>query len=176
MIEQFKIITQFPAYRVSNLGRVQSRWRMVYTYNGHKIPSTPDVWKDLKYGKDENGYLQVNLCGTGNIHKTVRVHKLVALAFLGKQPKNKPCVRHLNGNNTDNRSTNLAYGTYQENEQDKIKHGTDNHTGGAKLTPLQITEIRLLSKTMKQNDLAKRFNVSRPTITRILNGSIWKQI
>ncbi len=177
MIEQFKILKQFPAYRVSNLGRVQSRWRMVYTFNGHKLASIPDMWKDLKYGRDEKGYHQVNLC-TGNSHKTIRVHKLVALAFLGKQPKTKPCVRHLNGKNTDNRSVNLAYGTYQENERDKIKHGTDNRQGGSKLTPLQITEIRVQFKngTATQNELASMYNVSRPTITRVVNKTIWKNL
>jgi hypothetical protein len=105
----------------------------------------------------------------------VRVHNLVAECFIGKRPKNKQLVRHLDNDKTNNDVTNLAYGTYLENEQDKIRHGTwDKRIGGAKLTSIQVAEIRDKLKVKSQKELAFEYKVSRPTITRIANDIIWK--
>jgi hypothetical protein len=174
MKEIFKQVKNYPAYRISNLGRLQSRWRRGSFYNGFKCV---DRWKDLNGKPDEKGYLQVILCNTSG-RKTIRIHKIVAEAFLGLRPKDKPCVRHLDNNKLNNSVSNLTYGTYKENEDDKIRHGTWNlRNGGAKLTPLQVNEIRVkLANGAKQNTLATEYDVSRPTITRIANNTIWKTV
>lgn len=54
------------------------------------------------------------------------LHLLVAAAFIGPRPPGK-IVRHLDGNRKNPRWGNLAYGTYAENTQDAIAHGT--HSG-----------------------------------------------
>ena len=101
------------------------------------------------------GYPMVHLCdGRGKV-KSVKVHSLVAEYFIGEKPKF----------------------TYLENENDKIGNGTWNtRNGGAKLTPLQVQEIRAKLKNTSQKELAKEYNVSRPTITRIANNKIWRTI
>lgn len=173
MEEIFKIIKEYPAYRISNLGRIQTRWKMGGYYNGYKVK---DEWKDLKpYIESDGGYPSVCL-SSGTIKKRYRIHNLVAKAFLGKQPKNKPIVRHIDSNPLNNCVTNLVYGTYYENEQDKIDNGTWNtRYGGAKITPLQVKEIRLkLGEGKTQESLATEYGVSRATINRIFNNKIWK--
>lgn len=175
MKEEFKLVSEFPAYRVSNLGRIQSRWKRGSFYSDFKVM---DVWKDLPTFPDKKGYPQVHLCdGYGKV-KTVRIHNLVAELFLGDKPVDGMLVRHLDSNPSNNKVENLAWGTYAENENDKIANGTWNtRNGGAKITPLQVTEIRKKLKSgMSHDDLAKEFGVSRPTINRIANNKIWRDV
>lgn len=175
MKEEYKIIPNFPAYRVSNTGKIQSRWKRGAFFSGFKIK---DDWKDLPTHPDAGGYLQVHLCdGYGKV-KTARLHNLVAELFIGKMPANKRVVRHLDSNPSNNCVENLAYGTYAENENDKIENGTWNtRNGGAKITTTQVREIRKrLQDGESHNSLALEFGVSRPTITRIANNKIWREV
>lgn len=74
--------------------------------------------KVLKHKETRSGYHRVTLCDNG-IHRTVSVHRLVALAFV-PNPLNKPTVNHLNEDKSDNRSCNLEWATnYEQNT-----HGT----------------------------------------------------
>jgi hypothetical protein len=173
MKEKFIVITEFPAYRISNFGRIQSRWQRHASYKGF---IKKDIWKDLPSFPDAKGYLQIHLCdGRGRV-KTERIHTLVALAFLGERPY-KNVVRHIDSNPSNNHITNLSYGTYLDNENDKIQNGTWNtRNGGAKIKPQQVLEIRnKAEKGESQKNLALEYGVSRPTITRIINNTIWRK-
>lgn len=174
MKEEFKILNVFPAYRISNFGRIQSRWQRISAYRGFNIIKE-DIWRDLKPKDDGNGYLQVHLTD-GKNRKTYRIHTLVAIYFLQKPHKKGLVIRHLDSNSKNNHIDNLAFGTYIENENDKIANGTWNtRRGGAKITTDQVRKIRLkLKEGVNQKKLAKEYNVSRPTITRIANYTIWK--
>ena len=174
ILVEYKEVDGFPAYRVSNTGIVQSRWQQRASYCGF---FTEDVWKDLVCNPNKKGYMQVALCDGMGKHKTHRVHNLVAAAFIGKRPRGM-VIRHLNSNPKDNRAENLVYGSYAENENDKILNGTyDMRCGGATLSSNDIFTIReLLLRDIPQKEIAKQYNVSRPTITRIANKSIWRNL
>lgn len=60
-------------------------------------------------------YLSVILSKNG-YKKKYNVHRLVAFCFL-KNPLNKPCVNHIDGNKINNHYTNLEWVTYSENER-----------------------------------------------------------
>lgn len=96
-------------YEVSDLGRVKSHKR-----------SSPRI---LKPGISTGGYPLVTLCLNGRA--TWLVHRLVMRAFVGAQPQGME-TRHLDGNPTNNALSNLAYGSGSENQQDRLRHGT-NH-------------------------------------------------
>lgn len=66
------------------------------------------------------GYLLVRV---GRAINPQPVHRLVMLAFVGPRPEGQE-VRHLDGDPTNNRLGNLAYGTPSENSYDAIRHGT----------------------------------------------------
>jgi hypothetical protein len=173
--EEWREIERYPAYRVSSLGRIQSRL--------HKSSRTPGflpdgVWKDLTPSPNAKGYLAIALADGINKPKTYRIHRLVARAFHGAPPEGKPCVRHRDSNPQNNEATNLRWGSYKENEDDKRENGTwDQRYGGARLTKEDVAEIRSLAGAgVRQIELAKRYQVSRPTITRIVNMSIWRNI
>jgi len=69
-MEVWKKIEEFEDYEVSNLGRVKST-----KYNKEKI---------LK-SYDSLGYLKIDLSVNG-IKKKIKVHQLVAMAFLNQKP------------------------------------------------------------------------------------------
>ena len=81
--------------------------------------------KFLKLAKNSEGYLTANLCKNGS-RKTVKVHVVVALAFLGERPKS--CVIcHGEKGKLNNAVFNLRYDTLEANEKDKIRDKTSQH-------------------------------------------------
>jgi len=101
----------------------------------HPIPGFPhyratregQIWSDytgtwLRPSIFTGGYLGVTLYENKKRFPRT-VHALVAITFLGPRPEGYE-IRHLNGDPTDSRAENLAYGTHSENMLDKVKHGT----------------------------------------------------
>ena len=175
-IEVFRAVQDYPAYRVSNYGRVQTCWKHggppIYWYMS-------DDWKDLILTPNVRWkYLTVYLRGFGT-PKRKPVHKLVAEAFLG------PCLEglevcHFDGNKKNNNLSNLRYDTRKNNHADKKRHGTDG-TGSrhsqAKLHESDINEIFIMRKQgLTHQEIANRFGVSRPTISVILERKQWQHV
>lgn len=124
------------------------------------------------------GYLQIRLPdGRGN-RPGLRIHRLVALAFLGEPPTpHHTDVAHNNGIRDDNRVENLRWATRVENMADRVEHGTTNRgerAGRAKLTEVQVLEI--LSSGERNMDIAQRMGVARNTISQIRSGILWKHL
>lgn len=101
-------------YDVSDTGLVRS-WHL---YRGHPGP------RPLVGTPNSKGYLTVALCRDG-VQTTRKVHTLIAGTFLGSRPAGLE-IRHLDGNQTNNALSNLAYGTPGENAVDMVRHGTHN--------------------------------------------------
>ena len=115
--EQWLPIPGYEAfYEVSDHGRVRRlKKRGGSTRNWPYLVPTPQ-------GRKRKQYLGVTLYLEGK-RWDATVHVLMMLAFIGPCPKGQE-IRHLNGNQFDNRLENLAYGTPQENTQDAFLHGT----------------------------------------------------
>jgi hypothetical protein len=81
----------------------------------------------IKTGKKMNpfinkhGYLAIGLSKNGK-QKRPRVHILVMAAFVGPIPKGLE-TRHLDGDKTNPKLSNLIYGTRQENWEDRRRLG-----------------------------------------------------
>lgn len=79
----------------------------------------------LTCSKRSDGYISVKLYKGNGTYTTQWIHRLVLESFVGPCPPGMEC-RHLNGNPSDNRLINLAWGTKEENAHDKVLHGTVN--------------------------------------------------
>ena len=108
LLENFKIIAEFPRYVIGDKGTV-------------KNVKTGNV---INPRKASNGYLRVGL-RLGNVKyekpKTRSVHRLVAEAFLPKII-GKDYVNHKNLDKIDNNVANLEWCTAKENSQHVFKN------------------------------------------------------
>ena len=107
-------------YEASSLGRIRSKPRVIHQSNGNKQHRKGAI---LKPGT-ARGYKMVVLCADGK-RKSVTVHSVVALAFLGPREPGIQ-VRHKDGTRDNNKVSNLEYGTRSENTKDSVNHGTHN--------------------------------------------------
>ena len=107
-------------YEASSLGRIRGKPRVIHQSNGNKQHRKGAI---LKPGTNK-GYKMVVLCADGK-RKSVTVHSVVALAFLGPRGSGIQ-VRHKDGTRDNNKVSNLEYGTRSENTLDSVEHGTHN--------------------------------------------------
>ena len=107
------------------------------------------------------------------------VHSMLLEAFVCKRPEGYE-TRHLNGDGTDNRLDNLAWGTPQENSDDKILHGRvsrGSRVGAAVLSEADNNEINgLLGDGVNCTQIARGYGVCRQTISNIKNNRCWNHI
>ena len=103
MEEIWKDIPQYPGYSASSEGHIR----------------TP-AGKVMR-GTDEQGYRRMYIKPSGRM---LYAHRLVLATFVGPRPPGGQC-RHLNGKRSDNRVSNLRWGTPVENMQDRISHGNN---------------------------------------------------
>jgi hypothetical protein len=125
-IEVWKDISGFEGlYQVSNLGRVKSCERIVKQRYGTRRVND----KILSLGHDKDGYFMAILCKLGT-KKTVKVHRLVADAFLEKL-EYKNIVNHIDSNKSNNFFLNLEWTSSLENNCHKSLNSktTSNYVG-----------------------------------------------
>lgn len=99
-LEIFKDIDGYGDYQITSWGRV-------YNKKSHSFMK-PEV--------HDKGYLRVDLFDSDGNRKHIKVHRLVAKAFI-PNPDEKPQVNHIDGNNQNNSVTNLEWVTDAENKE-----------------------------------------------------------
>ena len=157
-------IEGFPGYAVTACGKVFSR--------NHPTGAL-GYFKELRGHVSPKGYRGLTLCNSSG-HFPKRVHRLVASAF-HPNPRGLPCVRHKNGIPGDNRAENLAWATYAENEADKLAHGTWLTRMNGKMTEADRTRARqLVAEGFNHTEAANAIGVSHSTVSRLINGKIWR--
>ncbi len=181
MIEEWKVIKDYPDYQVSNLGRVKS-FKKCRGINE----------RILKVSKNTSGYLYVRLCKDKRVD-THRIHRLVLQTFKPIHTTERTVCNHIDGNKTNNYINNLEWCTSSENNkhayriglkidsEEKRKKLSKLHRGEGcyfcKLTERKVRMIRRLSQIGKTGkEIAKMFNVHLSTINRIISKKTWKHV
>lgn len=179
---EYREIPEFPGYRVGDDGSVWRRW--VNCWWGRKLT---DKWRQMKPSLNEKGYPYLNLVPPeGGSYRTFRVHRLVLTAFVGPCPEGMEC-RHLNGVRSDCRLSNLAWGTREENVEDRRIHA--NHGPRVRLYLHEGQSLPLKQWALKfgigYSCLWHRINrlgmtfvdaISRPYLGTKSNGGHWNKL
>ena len=167
-VEEWRKIPGFSEnYEVSNLGRVKTVEHTLIRSNGRRQRIQERI---LSLSQDEWGYLMCRVDG-----KTRRVHRLVALAFIGEKPEGHE-IRHIDGNPKNNNVSNLRYGTHSENVLDGY-----SYRGSVKrCQKLSISEAAMIKQLIKcgmaNRRISELFSVSEQTICDIKKGRIYKGV
>lgn len=115
-VEIWKDIIGFEGlYQISDYGNVKSCRRYVNSKFGKRVVNE----KLLSLGRDKDGYLMAILCQDG-IKKTVKIHRLVADAFIDKS-EGKNIVNHIDSNKSNNSVENLEWITNKENREHALR-------------------------------------------------------
>ncbi len=137
--------------------------------------------KSIKTQPSKNdGYVRVNLfVDKKYIYRLV--HRIVLETFKGPCPKGMES-RHLDGIRSNNKLSNLRWGTKQQNQMDKKVHGTLSVNVGsehpnAKLTEADVAQIKkLLDGGWFQKDIATKYNITQVTVSNIKTGRLWAHV
>jgi hypothetical protein len=172
-----------------------STWTEVPIYPGYWVDHSGNVkgihgkvltpWRQKR-----GGYPAVKIRSNGH-SKTVCVHTLVLLTFYGPPPTGHEAC-HRNGDPTDNRSSNLYWGTRTDNVRDMLSHGTyakthPTHRGSlhheAKLSEADVVSIRAryVKGTNQHNpgnlkQLAIEYGVDYTTAWAAATGRKWTHV
>lgn len=153
-------IADFPAYQASEEGLISRNSRA------------------LKPSPNGRGYMRVFLRRDGKTH-TRYVHRIICETFNGPPAPDQE-VRHLNGDRSDNRASNLAWGTHAENEADKETHGTiawGEQNGTSKLSSGTVKAMRdMVRAGASMQDAANQFNVPEKAAADAITGRRWKRL
>lgn len=130
---------------------------------------------------DGNGYKMVALYKGTRANKRMKVHRLVAFAFLKKRPEEN-VINHKDCNPANNNVENLEWCTHGYN----IRYGfkmRGNYVvrgemqGMAKLKEDDVREIRAFrERGLTYDQIAEKFNVHRTNIYQIAKRKTWTHI
>lgn len=145
-------------YEVSDLGRVRNI-------------TTGTVLKPIIKPPMNYRWYRLRIDRTTGIDRYI--HRMVLETFVGPpDPGNHG--RHLNGDTSDNRLKNLAWGTPKENKADDLRLGTrmrGERQYRALLTEEAAREIKHSSAS--DEELADRFGVHPMTVRSVRRGLSW---
>jgi hypothetical protein len=160
-------------YQVSNFGRVRSLDRHILAECALSKTSEPVYY--FRKGKvltphliGKTGYIGVML-SKYNIPKNMRVHRLVAQAFI-PNTDNLPEVNHIDEDKLNNCVWNLEWCTRKDNEH----HGTKIERAVRNRNLKQVEALNdrgeIVATFDKITDAAKAYGVTVGTIWQICNG------
>ena len=168
-MNEIKQIESFPDYYVSDDG-------MVFSNKTNHL-------KPLKLSTDHDGYKTVGLYNNG-FHKRIKVHRLVANAFLEKDP-NRSCINHKDGNKANNNYMNLEWCTPKENSTHAYKngllqYGNPQRIGTRKKARFSDNDVQkikeLYDSGMSQRTIGHLMGCDHSVVSEIVTGKIYKPI
>ena len=126
------------------------------------------------------GYVVYKLrANSAKAFRPCQAARLVLAAFVGCESSNTH-ARHLDGNPLNNALPNLAWGTPRENMADQYRHGTrirgERHHQAVISEQMAKQILDALKGDETQEEIARRFRVSRLIVNQLNTGRTWKHI
>lgn len=162
MKEEYKKINNFSHYRIYNDGKIYSEF----------------INKFITPTEDSNGYLQNTIVDDFGNRKTIKNHRLVAIAFL-PNPNNYPDVNHKDFNRKNNNIKNLEWCTEEYNTHYTRDYNLEyNSSSYKKLSPLIEEQVLLIPTLLNYGFsvklISKLYNVGHITIRNIITKKTWR--
>ena len=144
-------------YQISNFGNVKSLPKK--RFNGNHYINRNEIIIKAVFSR---GYASVGLYDNDGNFKSIKIHKLVATAFIDN-PNKKKYINHINSIKNDNRIENLEWCTESEN----TIHAYENY-----LMPRACILLDLKTGIYYYSikDASRSCNYSSNHITNMLNG------
>lgn len=169
--EQWRTISEFPDYAVSDRGRVKRITNSCRQFKSGMILK-PDIVR--------GGYVHFRLCRNGK-QKIRKCHQLVLEAFRGPRPEG--CQgNHLDGKKTHNHIDNLEWATPSENTSHAHRSGLAHARKGdsSNLSKLKAGEVwlikRLVANGINLGVISMMFRASLSNVCLIKKGKTWSHI
>jgi hypothetical protein len=165
-----------PGYRVGSDGSVWSCRKRVGLGPGRGTRGgLGGEWRRMNPGL-RAGYPYVKLSG----NTKVSVHRLVLEAFVGPCPDGMQAC-HIDGNQTNNRLSNLRWDTPRENSRDRITHGTQargERCGNSKLTEEIVRAARneRIANGTHYYKIARKYGVATGVMFSAITGRTWAHV
>lgn len=159
--EIWKTIEEFPNYKVSNYGNILST-----NYRNTGVEKQMNI-------NINNDYPQINFIN-GNVKKSIKIHRLVALYFVDNI-NNYKIVNHIDGDKTNNYYKNLEWCSYSHN----IKHAHASGLNNISELNKSIIKEKISRKVIDVitnieynsiKEAAKALNIERRTLNDYLLG------
>lgn len=173
---EYRHILGFTGYRIGNDGSVWSRWE----YRGHKW-TLGDVWRRRKPQTEHTGYLCVRLRSDSGQWATRKIHRLVLQEFVGACPPGMECL-HRNHVRSDNRLSNIRWGTRAENAAERVARGTHVNQRGEKNSQAKLSDPIILAMRRRRAEgatfsmLSLEFDTSLSNAWSVCSGGRWKHV
>lgn len=153
---------------------MRERWRPVVGYEGlYEVSDLGRIRriKIIEPTKKKHGYMQVSLVDRNGRRKSLRLHRIVAQAFISN-PDDKPQVNHRDENPENNRASNLEWATAEENTNYGSRTARAAAKNGSKTPVLQIDPVTLtvVAEYPGQSAAAKATGIAAACINACLRG------
>src|SRR3990167_9321304 len=172
-MEEWRPVCGWPLYEASSEGRV--RRAVALPHGGAQVGRVLRVFWHSRYAY---GFVTLSQ-GTKASRRTLGVHKVVALAFLGPCPVGKEAA-HRDHNPAHNIPPNLEYLTHAENMAASAIVGRVNRGERHPKVRLTIAEVREIrqryqrfSRTQGTPQLAREYGVAVATIGGVVQRRTW---
>lgn len=153
-------------------------WRACPNFPGYEASDAGDARRNGKLltKQFQDGYVVYGLSFNGKAAR-VKACRLVIDAFGEPRPTKKHMILHGNGVHSDDRASNLSWGTAKDNAADARRHGTlarwERH-GCAKITFAEVDKIRDMARDgMAQRRIAREFGLAQSHVWRIVHEVSW---
>lgn len=150
-------VPDFPGYSVNTLGKVRG-------------PSGKTLI--LQYKDSGHAYVTT---GPRHARKNISIHRAVWQVFGGPIPDGLE-VRHLNGDQSDNRFVNFALGDRYDQRADDRLNGVVRRPAGLILDETKVSAIMQAKGQAPSRFVGDLFGVSHTTIQKIWRGERWQII